>query len=153
MTAVTLVPSDVSASQDRGAWIDVTLTAAVALTIGDIVYIDSNNQLNKAIADSAAHARVYGMVVGYPDATNYGETTVPAGGIPSVAVAGNVMLGGSTLISSTPLENGQFLYLSKTVAGGLDDTAPTGAYQVIVARAEGADQIYIMPGLTAPVSA
>jgi hypothetical protein len=153
MTAVTIVANDISASQDRGAWIDVTLTAAVALVIGNLVYIDANNQLNKAIADSAAHARVYGMVVGYPDGTNYGETTVPAGGIPAVCVAGNVMVGPGCLIGSTPLENGQLLYLSKTVAGGLDDTAPTGAFQVIVARAEGAQQIYIMPGLSAPVSA
>ncbi len=152
MTAVTLLPNNVSASQDRGAWIDNTLVAAVALTIGDVVYLDSNNQLRKAIADSAAHARVYGIVVGYPDATNYGETTVPIGGIPAIAVAGNIFVPGA-LISTTALAAGQFLWLSKTTAGGLDDTAPTGAYQVIVCRAEGADQIYIMPGLSAPVSA
>lgn len=152
MTELTLLPNNVSASQDRGAWIDNLLPAAVALTIGNLVYIDSNNQLRLALADSSAHAKVYGMVVGYPDATNYGETTVPIGGIPAIAVAGNVFVPGA-LLSTTPLASGQLLWLSKTVPGGLVDTAPTGAYQVVVCRAEGADQIYIMPGLSAPVSA
>lgn len=151
MTAVTFVLADISADPDRGAWIDCSLAAAVALNIGDFVYIDSNNALRKAIADSAAHARVYGQVVGGVN-DQYGETTIAVGDNPAVCIAGNVFVPGA-LIGATALASGQFLYLSLTTAGGLVDTAPTSAYQVLVARAEGASQIYIMPGLTSPVSA
>lgn len=151
MTAVTFIPLNISADQDRGAWVDSTKQAGVTLTIGEAVRLDSNNVLQKAQGNSAANARVYGIVVGGPN-TPYGETTIAANGYPAVCIAGEVFVPG-TLISTTPLAAGQLLYLSNTTAGGLVDTAPTpNAYQTLVARATGNDSIYVMPGITAPVS-
>lgn len=151
MTALTLIALNVSADQDRGAWIDSSIQAAVTLSIGDIVYLDSSNLLRKATALTVAGSKVYGMVVGGPN-TPYGETTIAANDYPAVCVAGNVYVSGA-LITATAMASGQLFWLSKTTPGGLDDTAPTGAYQVIVARAEGASALYIMPGISSPVSA
>lgn len=152
MTALTITPADVSCDQDRGAWVDCSQTAGVALTIGDIVYLDASNVLRKATALTVAGSKVYGMVVGGVN-DQYGDTAIAVGDQPAICVAGNVMLG-TPLIGSTAPASGQFFWLSKTTPGGLEDTAPTGAYQVIVARSEGSGgQIYIMPGISSPVSA
>ncbi len=151
--AITLVAADISADQDRGAWIDSTKVAGVSLSIGDVVRLDTNNKLQKAQAISAANARVYGMVVGGPN-TPYGETTIAAGDYPAVCIAGNVFVGPSATVGAgkNALTAGQFLFLSDGTAGGLEDGSSTPAWNVIVARAEGPDSIYLMPGISAPAS-
>lgn len=150
-TDLTLVAGDISADMDRGAWIDSTKQAGAALTVGDLVILDSNNKLQKAQANSAANARVYGMVVGTVNSP-YGETAIAANDYPAVCIAGNVFVGPGALFGSTALAAGQYLYLSNTAAKIADGTAAGHAWNLVIGRAEGADSIYLMPGQGTPAS-
>ena len=149
MTALTATPANISASEERGAMLKV-FVAAAAVNIGDVVYLDSNNKINKAIADSAAHARAIGIVV---TAQNfYGETSIPIGGSVIVCVYGPCWGWGAS--NSTLMISGLPVWVDKTTAGKLNDTAPTGgAYQYQVGRMLGNDTIFVDPGTVSPSSA
>ncbi len=143
MTAITVTAANISASEERGAVL-ARFTANVDLSVGQAVYLDSSNKLNKAIADSAAHALAIGIIV-FAD-NFYAESTIKAGNQATVCVYGPVF-GFSGLVS------GQALYVDKTTAGSLNNAAPTAAYQYVLGTALGADTIFVAPGTASPVSA
>jgi hypothetical protein len=132
-----------SASYDRGATI-LNYIAGGTVNIGDCVYLDDNNQVQQAIGSASKTAHALGIVVGV---TNfYAETQENAGGWVAVCVHGPVY-GWVSLI------DGQVIYVSKTVAGGMDTAAPSGGvYDFIVGNAVGADAIFVRPGQTTPAS-
>lgn len=146
MTALTATPANISASEERGAMMS-RFTAAVDVAVGDVVYLDSNNKLNKAQALASATAQAIGIVV-FPD-NFYGESTIKAGNQATVCVFGKVYgwKTSNTLISGKPV------YVDKTTAGKLNDAAPTGAYQFQVGRELDNDIIFVDPGTASPVSA
>lgn len=149
MTALTATPANISATEERGAQLK-TFTTAAQLSVGDVVYLDSNNKVNKAIADSAAHARAIGIVV-IPD-NFYGESTIKSGGVATVCVYGPVW--GWQVSNSALMVSGLPVWVDKTTAGKLNDTAPTGgAYQYQVGRMLGNDTIFVDPGTVSPSSA
>lgn len=132
-----------SATWDRGATI-LNYVAGADVSIGDVVYLDDNNQVQRAIGSSSKQAHALGIVVGVANA--YAEVTAHAGSWCSVAVHGPVF-GWIGLI------DGQVVYVSKTVAGGMDTAAPSsGVYDFIVGNAIGADTIFVRPGQTTPTS-
>ena len=147
MTAVTVTANNISANEERGAVIVPGLVTATGVTvsIGQAVYLDSNNQVHLAIADSSAHAQAIGLVVVVPGIF-YGETSAPAGSQVSVCVGGPVQ-------GFTGLVNGQPLWIDKTAAGSLNTAAPATAYDWIIGQAVGADTIFVRPGMTTPASA
>lgn len=149
MTALTKTAANISASEERGAILR-RFTANESMTPGDVVYLDSNNKVNKAKADSAAHARAIGIVV-IPD-NFYGESTIASGGTATVCVFGPVW--GWNVSNSTYMISGLPVWVDKTTAGILNDTAPTGgAYQFQVGHMLGNDTIFVDPGTTSPSSA
>ena len=143
MTALTITAKNVSSDWNRGS-ITEDYIAAVALTVGQLVYLDSNNQLNLADADVVTlNARTVGIVTGSPN--QYGETAIPVGGWAQITVYGPVY-------GFSSLSSGQFGWVSKT-PGAIDDTAPTGgAFQYIVGHAIGSDTFFVAPGQTQPAS-
>lgn len=147
MTALTATPANISASEERGAILK-TFVAAVDVVVGNAVYLDSSNQIRKAIATSSAAAQAIGLVV-IPD-NFYAESTIKAGGTATVCVFGPVYgwQASNTLIS------GKAVWIDKTTAGVLNDAAPTGgAYQYQLGREMGNDTIFVDPGTTSPSSA
>jgi|SRR5882724_13287821 len=144
MTAVAAYSSrSPSADYDRGAVI-LNYVAGGTVSIGDAVYLDDNNQVQQAIGSSSKAAHALGIVVGV---TNfYAETSEAAGGWVAVCIHGPVF-------GWTGLIDGQVIYVSKTVAGGMDTTAPTGGvYDYIMGNAIGNDTIFVRPGQTTPAS-
>lgn len=144
MAVPTYVAADISADWDRGAIMN-QFAAGVALTIGQAVYVDSNDLLQLAIASASLTARVIGLVVGSPHFA-YGQTTIAAGEFATICVLGPVW-GFSALVAGT------VYWIDKTTAGALTDTAPTAAYQFALGRAESSDTFFVYPGVSAPVSA
>jgi anaerobic C4-dicarboxylate transporter len=146
MTALTITPANISASEERGA-VKARFVAAVDLTVGMAVYLDTNNKVNKCTALTALGAQCIGIIV-TPD--NFSaESTIRAGGTATVCVFGKVWgwQVSNTLISGKPV------YVDKTTAGSLNDAAPTGAYQFQVGHELGNDTIFVDPGTSSPVSA
>lgn len=144
MSDVTTTPANISADWNRGSIVEPYL-ANVELTVGDVVYIDSNGKLNKADADVAIlNSRSLGIVVTGPNL--YGETTIAAGQYAAVCIFGPVYGLSATMPTS------QVGYVSKT-AGKLDDTAPTGgAFQYVVGHWINTDTFFVEPGQGAPAS-
>lgn len=142
MAAVTITPANISANWDRGSVI-IDYPTAVEVEIGEAVYLDSNNELNLAVATAEATARAIGIVVGVPD--QYAGTTSPANSWASVCVFGPVY-------GFTGLDSGQPIWVAETPAGGLVDTIPTTAYTWVIGNAVGEDTLYVHPGQTTPVS-
>ena len=143
MTALTLSANDISASEERGAIISQYITAADVI-LGQAVYLDANNQVSPAKADSSAHANAIGIAV---IADNfYGETTIKSGGTAGVVVYGPVW-------GFSGLTSGEQGWVDKTTAGTINDTAPTGgAYQYAVGRAIDSETFFVDPGTTTPLS-
>src|SRR5919108_6550415 len=112
MTALTVTAANISANDiERGAIIR-RYTAGETLTVGNAVYLDSNNQAFKAKSDSSAHATAVGVAV--ISANFYGETTINSGDIVGVCVYGPVN-------GFSGLSQGQPGWVSAT-AGAIDDT-------------------------------
>lgn len=150
MAAVVLLPLNVSCSFDRSGN-PYPFVCGETITTGQVVYQSSDGLIHPALADTQAHSTVLGVVVNSPNSP-WGETTTVVGDSVSVAIAGLVFIPGA-LVGSSLLTPGAPLFLSRTVAGGLDTAAPTGAWQIMIARVEDNDKIFIMPGLSNPVSA
>ena len=149
MTVLTITTQNISSDWDRGSTI-ANYIAAVALTIGQAVYIDSNNQAHPALADSAQDANAIGIVVGAPNF--YGESGIAAGQWAAVCIDGPVY-GFGAAIGGSGLVNGELIWIDKTTAGVMNDTAPTGgAYQQAIGHAVGNDTIWVSPGVSSPVS-
>ena len=142
-TVTYYIAQGVSANEERGAQI-LRFIAGEALAIGQAVYLDANNKLHPAKADSSLHASAVGIIC----STNnfYGETAITSGQWASVCTLGPVQ-GWQSLIDGEPI------WVDAVTAGNMVDTAPTGgAYQFVVGQARGADTINVMPGTTTPVS-
>lgn len=149
MTTIVSTPANISANEERGVQKKV-FTANESVSKGDAVYLDGNNKLNKAIATSANAARAIGIVCDVPNF--YAEASCPAGGQATVAVFGPVEGWGKS--NSAVMINGKPVWVDKTTAGKLTDTAPTGgAYQYQVGHMLGNDTIVVDPGTTSPSSA
>lgn len=150
MAAVTFTPFHISSTWDRLANPLMYLIAnGVTVGLGQAVYLDDNNKLQLAVGNTTAKAaNVLGIVVGVTQ--QYAETTAKGDGInvyASVVRLGEVMGYDSQFI------DGQVIYVSKTVPGGLDTTAPSGgAYDYVVGTALGADVIFVQPGMSSPAS-
>jgi hypothetical protein len=143
MTDLVVTAKNISSDWNRGSIVE-DYVANVALVVGQVVYIDSNNKANLADANVVAlNARAVGIVTG--SGNEYGETTIPAGQYAQVTIAGPVY-------GFSGLGSGQFFWVSK-VAGNIDDAAPTGgAYQYVLGHAINSDTIFLAPGQAIPAS-
>lgn len=154
MTAITFVAKNISSTWDRGANpLDYPIAPGVTVGLGQAVYLDDNNQLQLAIGTSAKAANVLGVVSGVPQ--QYAETSSasPASGpVAYASVVSNGRVFGFN--GSTPaLIDGQAIYLSKTVPGGLDTAPPASpGYSYMVAKASGSSSINVSTGQSAPAS-
>lgn len=142
MTATTVTPAQISASEERGAVIE-RYTAGESIVLGQAVYLDSSYNAWLAKADTSAKATAVGVAV---IADNFaGESTIVAGGTVAVVVYGPVW-------GYTSLTEGAY-WVDKTTAGSINDTAPTGgAYQYIVGHSIDSQTLFVDPGTTTPVS-
>lgn len=146
MTAIVATPANISASEERGAMLSRFVTAA-SLSVGDVVYLDSNNKVNKAQALASATAQAIGIVV-IPDNFS-GESAIASGGTATVCVFGKVY----GWAKSNTFISGKALYVDKTTAGKMNDAAPTSAYQFQVGHELDNDTVFVDPGTSSPVSA
>jgi hypothetical protein len=142
--AVTVTGYLLSANEERGAVVKWYQTAEAVDLNHPAVYLNSSGKVLKAIATSSAASKATGLMV-VPD-NFYGETAVASGGWVGVCVAGPVQ-------GFSGLTPGAALYVDKTTAGDVTETAPTSAYQYVVARAIAADTVFVDPGIGSPVSA
>jgi len=149
MTAVTIaLRNTISADWDRASVI-VNRQAGATVNLGDVVYMDDNNKVQPAIGNSTSiKAHAFGIVVGV---TNfYAETSAPANAWVAVCVRGPVY---GFIGSWGTFADGQVVYVSKTVAGGLDTTIPgTPAYDYVVGNAIDGTSIFVDPGQSTPAS-
>lgn len=136
MAVISFTASKLSADPDRGSVI-TNLIALTAMSIGDVVYVDTNNKAVKAQANSQTASRAIGIVVGVPNF--YGETAVVAGDYVAVCVLGPVY-GWDVALALGPI------YVDKTTAGKMNDAAPTGgAWQYVIGHAIASDTIFVSP--------
>ncbi len=145
MAAITVTPRKISATWDRGAVI-LDFIAGATVNIGDCVYMDDNNYVQQVVGTTLKGAHSFGIVVGSPN--QYAETAIPSGASCAVCVHGPVYG-----FDNPAYIDGQLIYVSKTVAGGMDTAAPSGGvYDFVVGNAQGADCIFVRPGQSAPAS-
>jgi hypothetical protein len=119
-----------------------TLTGAV--TVGDVVYIDSTGGAQKASASGlVALSEVRGMVVSVqPASGTLGQTTGVSGDKVDV-----VMFGPVEFAPAANLTPGLPLYVSAVTAGRMDQTKPAtvGWFPTIVGFAESTSRVFINP--------
>lgn len=118
--------------------------ATSATVNGNAVAIDSNSQIVKAKADTAATSTAIGIQVAVPDA---GQTTSVANDRCTVCTFGPV--GGFS--SLTP---GAVYYVDSSTAGAITATAPTGGsvWAKSVGYAESATVLFVLPGIRPAIS-
>lgn len=148
MATVPITPSQISASEERGAVIG-RFIAGEALDLNHpAVYLDDNNLLHPAVASGPIlKATAIGLLF-IPNSFYGGETTIKSGDWASVVVFGP-WWGGPGMA----LKDGETIWVDKTTPGNLNDTAPgTPAYQFAIGRANGKDTIFVNPGTTNPAS-
>lgn len=136
----------VTAAQVRALQGAVTRTyrAGGTVNMGDPVYIDSSGYVQQADANvSAALVAARGVVV---QVSREGETAAVSGDAVDVCLFGPV--GGYSGLTPNAQQ-----FVSST-AGGLTETAPTGAgtWTWAIGYAESATILFVEPGLQAPVS-
>lgn len=142
MADFTVTPSHVSDDWNRGSVGGEYLTG-MALTLGDVVYLDSSNHVQRAVDNIASlNSSSIGIVVGAPNL--YGETSIASGDWCKVTLYGPVY-------GFSGFTSGQFGYVSGN-AGKLSDTKPSGAYQYAVGHAVNSDVFFVAPGEVAPTS-
>lgn len=141
--AVTALNVRIDANRGRSLTIDADLGGAA--TIGNAVYMASDDDIEEADANAAASAKAIGILVGLGVETP-GTTVGAAGDRGTVCVFG-LVYGFSSL---TP---GALLYVSATT-GEITHTAPTGAgsWTYAIGYAWDATTVFVQPGLVAPVS-
>jgi len=140
MAALAYTARNISATQEQGAII-WNREAAVAITVGQLVYLNSSDKW--ALADgnvSIAAAAAVGGVVNSTDV--YGSTSIAAGKNASVCIHG-------TVYGFSSLTPGALGWVSDT-AGEIADAA--GTYDYIVGQCVHADTFYVNPGMALAVS-
>lgn len=142
MADLTLTAANVRPLREHGA-IVLPAQAGEALTVGDLVYWESDGDVNQADANvSQAATRAIGIVVASYD----GETSIASGAQCSVCVFGPV----SGFASVTP----GALYWASDTAGKVSDAA--GTFDRIVAwgvEIAGDDVLFFNPQTNNPSSA
>lgn len=142
MADLTVTAANVSADEKMGSIVRIA-QAAAALTVGDLVYFDSDGKLLLADANaSLAATRSVGIVVN--TTSLYGETTTAIGEWAAVCVFGPVY-------GFSSLAEGTYGWVS-TTAGKIADAAPATAYNFIVGQCFAADVFFVHPGIENPVS-
>jgi hypothetical protein len=118
--------------------------ATSATVNGNAVAVDSNSQIVKAKADTAATSAAIGIQVAVPTA---GATTSVAGERCTVVTLGPV--GGFSGL--TP---GAIYYVDSNTAGEITATAPTGAlvWAKSIGYAESATVLFVLPGVRPAIS-
>jgi len=116
--------------------------ANAELTVGNVVYIASDGEVDKADCNAALTSIGVGIVVASRD----GQTTIAAGEAASVVVLGPV--GGFS-----GLVEGSRMFVSE-VAGGLRTAAPTGAgtWSHCMGYAERDGVFFVLPGFALTTS-
>lgn len=130
MADVTVTSADVRALTENGALIR-HYDAGAAITVGYVVYIAADGDVEHADANAAGLQQTIGIAVQSKD----GETSIAAGDPVSVCVFGPVA-GFSSLTPNTTM------WLSDTV-GRIADTAAT--FDRIMGYAESANVIFVNP--------
>ena len=117
-------------------------TAGGTITVGDVVYIAADGDVERADANLAVSALGVGIAV----ASHDDSTTIEAGDPVSVVTLGPVS-------GFSGLSEGVNYYTSET-AGKLADAAPSGAgtWTHAMGYAERASVFFVLPGVRAPVS-
>jgi hypothetical protein len=147
MTSATFTAVNISASQDEGSIIR-NFEADEAGGVGDAVYITSAGKVKLADSNVDATplaAQAIGIVTGVATNSVFGQTTFAAGDRVSVCIFGPVH-GFSGLVEGT------LLFSSKT-AGDIEQTAQSASYQWALGYALHDDTIFVLPGMSSPVSA
>ena len=140
MANVTVTSANVSALPENGAVMWPPVHAGGTVTIGYLVYVDSNGAVQHADADvSAATASAIGIAVESFD----GETSVASGNPVGVCVFGPV----SGFSDLTP---GADYYVSDTV-GRISDAA--GTCSRLIGKAVNANVLWVHPQQNVPSSA
>lgn len=118
--------------------------AGATVTVGNAVYIDSNGNVQNAIANVAVSSEGVGIVVGVPQA---GQTTAALNERVTYVVFG--LVGG--FASLTP---GVIYYIDPTTAGAITATAPTGAnkWAKTIGYAKSATELFVLPGIRPAIS-
>lgn len=145
MSAITAPGTKISADPAKGSVLK-NFQLAEDMTLGTTlaVAIDSNGKIVKADANGAtALTRGAGILVA--GSNIYGETSLASGSYGTVCLHGPVY-------GFSGLAEGTYVWMAK-VAGGLEDTAPTDAYQHIMGQCVDADVLFVNPGSSTPTSA
>jgi len=137
MGDISLTATKIRALQANGAVVR-SYDAGEDLTVGNVVYVASDGDVEKAQATAQASAKGFGVVVESYD----GETSISDGDRCSVCVFGPV----SGFSSMTP---GDTIYVSDT-EGKLADEA--GTYSHVMGRAERAGVLWVDPAQADPSS-
>ncbi len=121
------------------------IEAGAAGNVGDVVYIDSNNKAQAALADAVGTSRGKGMVI---RVGVVGATSFVAGDMLEVVTHGPITVGE---VKFTP---GVELFLSAATAGALDETATAVSTEVpyVCAWALSDSILYVEPQTAAPVA-
>lgn len=129
----------------RSQVVDADLGGAV--TIGNVVYIAADDDIEAARANAAATSKAVGLLVQL--ATEIPGTTVGAAGD-----RGTVCNLGHVYCKGWGLTPGAIYYVSSSSAGAITATAPSGAgtWTAVVGYAIDADTLFVQPGALAPVS-
>lgn len=117
-----------------------------AVTIGNAVYVASDDDIEVTDANAAATSMAIGILVALAG-SDPSDTVGASGDRGSVCVFGPVYCAGWGL---TP---GAIYYVSET-AGAITATKPSGAgtWSFAIGYALDANTLFVMPGLVAPVS-
>lgn len=134
----------IDANRGRSLVRDFDLGGAV--TIGNAVYVASDDDIEATDANAAATVRAAGLLVAL--AGSDPSDTVGASGD-----RGTVCLFGLVYCAGWGLTPGAIYYISET-AGAITATAPSGAgtWTFAIGYAVDADTLFVQPGLVAPVS-
>lgn len=135
----------IRADQNRSLLFDGDLGGAV--TIGNAVYVASDDDFEAARANAAATAKAAGLLVEL-------STTIPGTTVGAAGDRGTVCLLGPVFCKGWGLTPGAIYYVSSATAGAITATAPTGAgtWTAVIGYALDADTLFVQPGALAPVS-
>lgn len=135
----------IDANRGRSITFDADLGGAV--TVGNVVYMAADDDIEVTDANAAATAKAIGMLVQITSSEIPGDTVGAAGD------RGTVVLFGAVYCAGWGLTPGAIYYVSET-AGAITATAPSGAgtWTHVVGYALDANTLMVMPGALAPVS-
>lgn len=131
--------------QERSTVFDADLGGAV--TIGNAVYLDGNDDILAARANAAATTRAVGLLVEL-------ATTIPGTTVGASGNRGTVCNLGHVYCAGWGLTPGAIYYVSSATAGVITATAPSGAgtWTHAIGYALDGNTLFVQPGALAPVS-